>query len=273
MFLERFQMIPVSIVIITHNEAETIRACLNACKLISDDIIMIDNGSTDGTPDIGSLSGCRVLHESWDGYGANKNKGILHAKYDWVLSIDADEIPDMDLVRSLHQTVLHDPLTVYDIRFITYYGEKPVRFGSWGRDHHIRLFNRNMVKWDEPPVHENLVMPPAIQVKKLKGHIRHYSIKDLDEGRAKALHYARLSAEKYSGEGKKATMIKLYLAPAFHFIKNYIIYLGLLDGRRGFNIARMVSRNTYMKYRLLRKLGNRLHTDLPVAKESLVMEY
>jgi (heptosyl)LPS beta-1,4-glucosyltransferase len=215
--------------------------------MISDDIIIIDNRSTDGTPAIGSISGCRVFDEYWDGYGANKNKGIQHAKYDWILSIDADEIPDIELIRSLHETDLNDPLNVYDIRFISYYGNKPVRFGSWGRDHHIRLFNRKTVKWDEPPVHETLVMPLAIQVKRLKGHIHHYSLKDLNEGHSKALHYAHLSAERYFNEGKKATAIKLYMAPAFHFFKNYIVYLGLLDGRRGFNIARMISRHTYLK--------------------------
>jgi glycosyltransferase involved in cell wall biosynthesis len=266
-------MIPVSIVIITHNEVENILSCINACKLISDDIIIIDNESTDGTPKAGRSSDCRVFNEYWDGYGANKNKGIRHAKYDWILSIDADEVPDLELIRSLHEANLGDPLIVYDIRFISYYGNKPVRFGSWGRDHHIRLFNRILVKWNEPPVHESLVMPSAIQVKKLKGHIHHHSVKDFNEGFSKTLHYARLGAQKYFNEGKKATAIKLYLAPAFHFFKNYIAYLGLLDGRRGFNIARMISRHTYLKYRILRKMSTRHFNDVPVVKETLVVEY
>ncbi|HEX3385764.1 MAG TPA: glycosyltransferase family 2 protein, partial [Mucilaginibacter sp.] len=175
-------MIPVSVVIITHNEAETIRSCVNACKMISDDIIVVDNGSTDGTPVIGDLAGCKVFSECWDGYGANKNKGIHYAKYDWILSIDAEEIPDTELVGSLHRADLSDPLTVYDIRFISYYGDKPIRFGCWGRDHHIRLFSRKLVKWDEPPVHESLVFSPATQIKKLKGHIHHYSVRDVNEG-------------------------------------------------------------------------------------------
>jgi glycosyltransferase involved in cell wall biosynthesis len=266
-------MVPVSVVIITHNEAEAIVSCVKACKLISDDIVVIDNDSTDGTPAIAALAGCRVYSEHWDGYGANKNKGIKYARYDWILSIDADEAPDMELVRSLHETDLSDPLTVFDIRFISYYGKKAIRFGSWGWDHHIRLFNCKVIKWDEPYVHESLVLPPAIQVKRLKGHIHHYSVKDENEGRQKTLYYARLSAGKYYQAGKKASFAKLYLAPLFHFIKNYILYLGLLDGKRGFDIACMISRHTHLKYRMLQTVNKYQYIEVPREQESLMVEY
>jgi len=273
MFLESYKMIPVSIVIITHNEADAITACISASKTITDDVIVIDNDSTDGTPFIATTNGCRVFNEQWDGYGANKNKGIQYAKYDWILSIDADEIPDMELIRALHQADLNDPLVVYDIKFISYYGARPVRFGSWGRDHHIRLFNRKVIKWTQPPVHESLLLPLAVHVKKLRGHIHHYSVKDIYEGNSKTQNYARLSAEKYYQAGKKTTFTKLYLAPAFHFIKNYIAYLGFLDGRRGFDIARMISRHTYIKYSTLRKLNKREYIEIPQVKDNLVVEY
>ena len=134
-------MVPVSIVIITKNEAEIIVSCLRVAQIISDDIIIVDNGSTDNTTEIADQYGCRVYHENWDGYGANKNKGITKAKYDWILSIDADEIADLELISTLHTLKLDDPTIVYDISFRSYYGLKQIHFGSWGRDHHIRLFN------------------------------------------------------------------------------------------------------------------------------------
>jgi len=266
-------MVPVSVVIITKNEAEAIASCIKAAKTISDDIIVIDNDSTDGTPMIAFAYGCRVYHEHWDGYGANKNKGIKYAKYDWILSIDADEVPDDALVRALHETLLNDPEIVYDINFRSYFGLKPVRFGTWGRDHHIRLFNRKLVKWNEPPVHETLMLSPAIKVKKLNGHLHHYSVKDSIECYSKTLHYARLSAEKYFKYGKKATPVKLYVAPLFHFIKNYVVFLGFLDGLKGWNIARMIARHTRLKYRFLQKMSMRTYVEVPKVKDSLVVEY
>src|SRR5471030_1458777 len=107
-------------------------------KLITDDIVVVDNGSTDNTLDIAKMHGCRVFQYSWDGYGANKNKGIEVANYDWILSIDADEVPDMELVNSIHNLWLRNTETVYNIKFRSYFGEKRIRFGTWGRDHHIR---------------------------------------------------------------------------------------------------------------------------------------
>ena len=174
-------MIPVSIVIITRNEVDVISRCVNSAKLISDDVVIVDSGSTDHTLDIAAIWGCRVFKRPWDGYGANKNKGIELAKYDWILSIDADEAPDADLIKSLHSLKLDEPAVAYDIKFRSYFGQKLIRFGSWGRDHHIRLFNRKSVKWSETMVHETLVMPQNASIKKLKGHIHHYSVKNLAE--------------------------------------------------------------------------------------------
>jgi glycosyltransferase involved in cell wall biosynthesis len=267
-------MVPVSVVIITKNEAALISSCLDAAKLITDDIIVINNDSTDGTAEIAIKCGARVYHENWDGYGANKNKGIMRARYDWILSIDADEFPDREMVDALHELSLSDPAIVYDISFRSYFGQKRIRFGSWGRDHHIRLFNRKLVKWSQSPVHETLELPARAVVKKLHGHLHHYSVQDANDFMQKADHYAGLSAGKYLMAGKKPSFMKLHIAPAFHFIKNYIVFLGLLDGREGFLIAKMISRHTWLKYRLLKEQpGSPLQPQALKLKEGLAVEY
>lgn len=266
-------MVPVSIVIITKNESDAIRACIKAAQQVTDDIVIIDNDSTDQTPDIAAELGCHVFHENWDGYGANKNKGAAYAKYDWILSIDADEIPDEELIRAIHTLKLDDELYIYDIRFRSYYGNKVIYHGSWGRDHHIRLFNRTWVKWDSQFVHEALLLPPGIKVEPLSGHMHHYSVKDKKESHSKTVYYARLSAEKYYLCGKKATTLKLYIAPIFHFLKNYIVFLGVLDGRAGWEIAWMISRHTRLKYRLLKNMYKSSYPQVDPIKDDLVVEY
>jgi glycosyltransferase involved in cell wall biosynthesis len=267
-------MTPISVVIISKNEVGSISRCIKAAKLISDDIIVVDNDSNDDTARIAITLGCRVYHEFWDGYGANKNKGIAYARHNWILSIDADEIADEALVRSIHELKLDNAEIVYDIPFITYFGNKPIRFGSWGRDHHIRLFNRKLVRWTEPPVHEKLILPPVIPVKKLKGHLHHYSVKDSVECNSKTIHYAKLSAEKYLFGGEKATWVKLYLSPAFHFVKNYFVLLGFMDGSEGWEVAKMISRHTRLKYRMLRELSRKgYQLAPPQIKDKLVVEY
>lgn len=247
-------MVPVSVVIITQNEADIIFRSISMAKLITDDIVIIDSNSNDSTAIIARENGCRIYPENWDGYGANKNKGIALARYNWILSIDADEIIDRRLITALHKLDYNDAHAVYDIAFKTYFGNKLIRFGSWGRDHHIRLFNRALVKWSDIPVHETLLLPPNIIRKKLDGHINHYSVKDEDECRAKALYYAGLSARKHHAAGKKANFIKLCLSPWFNFFRNYFLYLGFLDGRAGWIIAKNSARHTRIKYRLLNQL-------------------
>jgi glycosyltransferase involved in cell wall biosynthesis len=97
--------------------------------LITDDIVIVDN-QRDNTADTALQHGYRVYHKQWDTYAANKNKGIALAKYDWILSIDADEIPDMALIIPLHDLKLSSAEIVYDVKFKSYFGKKLIRFGN-----------------------------------------------------------------------------------------------------------------------------------------------
>ncbi|MDB5139915.1 MAG: glycosyltransferase family 2 protein [Mucilaginibacter sp.] len=265
-------MVPVSIVIITKNRADIIKGCIDKARMITDDIVVIESDRAETTSDITSVQGCRVCKQTWDGYGANKNKGIKAAKYNWILSLDADEIPNDELILSLHKLNFDNATVVYDIKFKSYFGEKPIRFGSWGKDHHIRLFNRSVVKWSETIVHETLLLPDDILIKKLAGYIHHYSVKDIYEYKYKGFYYAKLSAKKYFNNGKKANAVKLYISPVFGFIKNYIFFLGLLDGREGWVIASINFKNTWRKYYFLSRMQSPQEKKQSI-KDSFVIEY
>lgn len=265
-------MVPVSIVIITKNEAEMIGDCIAAAKMLTDDIIIVDNGSTDGTCEIAAAKGCRIYQNRWEGYGANKNIGVELATHDWIFSIDADEVPDQDLIHCLHCLKLDDPSVVYDIRFKSYFGKKLIQFGSWGSGHHIRLFNRKLVKWSEKKVHEELILPKEIRKRRLRGYLHHYSVRDVQECRRKTVYYARLSAEKYFQEGKAATWVNLFVSPVFGFLKGYILLLGFLDGKEGWAISRCTFKNKWLKYHCLNRMNLEQHKRT-VADSGLTVEY
>jgi glycosyltransferase involved in cell wall biosynthesis len=264
-------MIPVSIIIITKNEAAIIAKCIMACKPITDDIIIVDNGSADATVKIAGRMGCRAYLEKWEGYGANKNKGSLYAKYDWILSIDADEVVDEELICSLYGLSLDNPKIAYDFKFRSFFGKKLIRYGSWGNDHRIRLFNRNYVRWSTAKVHEKLLIPKSVKIKRLKGHIAHYTVRTSAECYQKAMYYANLSAEQYLSSNRKDVLLKLCFSPVFGFIRNYIIRFGFLDGREGWNIAINAYRNTWTKYYYLRQLQHKL--DLNGIRPDTVKDY
>jgi hypothetical protein len=111
------------------------------------------------------------------------------------------------------------------------------------------------VKWDEAPVHENLVIPAGTTVKRINGFILHRTLRNVNDYQKKMQGYAMLGAEKYYRQGKKANWFKLHLSPFFTFINYYFFKLGFLDGREGYIIARMTAGYTYMKYVKLRELN------------------
>lgn len=244
----------VSIVIICRNEAAIIAATLANLQGITDDIILYDNGSTDGTQEIARGFNVRVHEGPWDGFGNTKNAANNLARYDWILSLDADETIDDKLKNSLKAFEPVDDRAVYDLKFKNYLGDKLLRFGEWGNDDHIRLFNRNYVKWNNEAVHETLLFPPGYSVKRLKGFILHQTMKDLQEYAQKTVRYAMLSADKYFRQGKKPSWFKIQLSPAFNFLNYYILKLGFLDGHAGYTCARMTAHYTFLKYARLREI-------------------
>jgi glycosyltransferase involved in cell wall biosynthesis len=249
-------MTPVSVVIICKNEVSAIGDTIKSVLPVSDDIVCADNGSTDGTQKKITESGGRLIETPWEGYGKTKSKGVAVAKHDWILTIDADEPIDAELQRSILQNDFSNAMVVYQLHFKTFLGDKHIRFGEWGRDYkHTRLFNRTKVQWDESPVHENLLLPPGIITKELKGYVLHRTVNNEEEYLEKTKHYAMLNAEKYHRQGKKTNWINLYISPGFSFILNYFFRLGFLDGRFGFVCAKMTAYYTYLKYKGLKELN------------------
>ena len=82
--------LPISVAIITKNEEEKLRDCLESIAFI-EDIVVVDSGSSDRTVEIAASYGARVFEEPWRGFSDQKQFAIDQAKYDWVLLLDADE--------------------------------------------------------------------------------------------------------------------------------------------------------------------------------------
>ena len=247
----------LSIVIICRNEAHIIGKTLAAAKCVSDDIVVVDSGSSDGTQTIAINTGVRLLETSWEGYGINKNKGVAIARHNWILSIDADEVLDEVLIKQLQTLVLTDPAVVYNIRFRAFLMDKMICFGEWSGESHIRLYNRTHVHWNEAAVHEGLIFPANTIIKNIQqGYIHHYTTRSIEDFKEKTIAYANLNADKYFSQGKKAGWLTCIASPTFSFIKNYIFRLGFLDGEAGFTVAKMNAWYTWLKYKRLRELNH-----------------
>ena len=249
---------PLSVVIITKNEAHIIGTTLQSLQGLTDDFIIVDSGSTDATIEICKKFNATIIETTWDGYGQNKNKGIDAAKYNWILNLDADEAIDAELKVAIVQLELNDEETVYNFKFKNFFGDKWIRFGEWAGDKHIRLFNRNKVRWNTAAVHEGLLLGNKTKVVMLPGNILHYTTQHIDEYIGKTIAYARLNAQKYQLQGKQASFFKLRMAPGFTFFQHYILRLGFLDGWEGYLIAKTTAWYTFLKYSFLKEMNKNL---------------
>ncbi len=249
-----------SIVIVCKNEARVIGSTLESIRGVTDDVIVYDNGSTDDTMEIVKSYPVCLYTGSWEGFGKTKNKAIAHAKYDWILSLDADEAMDDNLKDSLSNIDLSNEKLIYKVRFRNFLGTKPIKFGEWGRDWHTRFFNRKVVSWDEEPVHEKLIMPEGHMMKILKGFLLHRTVENISDYSTKTVKYALLNAEKYHRRGLKSSWVKIRLAPVFNFFIYYIIKGGFLDGHAGYVCAKMTAHYTFLKYSRLRELNRQTNS-------------
>jgi glycosyltransferase involved in cell wall biosynthesis len=247
-------MTPISVVIICKNEADIIGSTLQSLEGLTDDIVVYDNGSTDGTQDIVRQFAVQLHEGNWEGFGKTKHKATLLTRHEWVLNLDADEAIDAELKQSLQQFQPPAEPVVYKIAFKNFLGHKHLRYGEWGTDKHIRFYNKKFVNWNEAPVHEQLVIPESYTVKELKGFVLHRTMKDMADYSQKMTKYALLNGEKYFLQGKRSSAFKLYLAPGFAFMNYFFLKRGFLDGWQGYVCARMTAYYTFLKYARLREL-------------------
>ncbi len=246
-------MISVSIVIITLNEERNIERCLESVKDISDDIIVVDSHSADRTKEICGKYNVKFVEYEWKGYSETKNYGNSIAKYDWILSIDADESISGKLKNSLLNIDLNSGFDGFYINRINNYCGKWIKHSGWYPDRKIRLWNKNKGKW-EGEVHEKIVFEKQTKTGCLKGNILHYSYYTIEEHLKRIEKYSDMSAREYYKKGIESNILKIYIFPGFKFILNYFLRLGFLDGYYGFIICKLTAYATYLKYYKLRKI-------------------
>lgn len=246
-------MAQISVVIIAHNEEKNLPPCLEAARRVADEIIVVDSGSEDRTPEICLDFGVNYQIHPWEGYSGSKNFGTSLARYSWILSLDADEVLSEELIQQILKVKVQPSADAYSMNRLTNYCGKWIRHSGWYPDTKIRLWKKEMASW-KGDVHEELVFNGNPSVILLHGDLLHYSIPSRDVHRNQIEKYSGIWAESAYNSGKKAGYMSRIFKPAFRFISTYFFKLGFLDGRAGFAIASGSARSIYLRYSKLRNL-------------------
>ncbi|ALR31503.1 hypothetical protein ATE47_13690 [Chryseobacterium sp. IHB B 17019] len=241
---------PLSLAVITYNEEENIVRLLDSLKNTVDEIIIVDSFSTDKTKEICSQKYPQVkfFEKKFNGYGEQKNHALDLCCHEWILFLDADEVPDEDLKESIQMVVSskNAEYNVYNAKFNNHLGIHTIKFGGWGNVCRERLFKKGCARYSDDKVHEYLITDQKTGL--LEGKIDHYTYKSIFHHITKINIYSCMMADKMFEKGKKINRFKIIVSPIFEFIKVFIFKLGFLDGFPGFYIAKTMSYYTFLKY-------------------------
>lgn len=252
----------LSIVVITRDEEARMKPFFKALQGLELDheVIVLDSGSTDSTRAKARACGARVYLVKWCGYAQTKNSGFAKARAPWILSLDADENPDKEMLRALFK-VARRPAgrpasgpaaqTAYTVNRLNYFLNRPVWRGGWHPDRQIRLFKRGAARFNDRLVHEGMKVEPGVLIGHLGGLLHHHSYPDLSGYLSRLNRYTSLQAEELlakRGVHPHAALFRLIFDPPFTFFKMYILKLGILEGRRGLSLAVLSGSSTFWKY-------------------------
>lgn len=238
----------ISGVIITYNEEKHIKECIESLKLIADDIIVVDSFSTDNTKLICESLDVTFIENRFEGHIQQKNFAMEKAKYDIILSLDADERISEAMIQSIED--IKDSLKgqAYSFNRLNNYCGKWLKW-SWYPDRKVRLWDRAIGQWGGENPHDKVLLKDNIKPKRLKGDILHYAYDSVAEHLLQIHKFSQIAAKgKRISSNKLSLLFKIVFSPLVGFIRRYLLNFGFLDGYYGLVYCYMASYLSYLKY-------------------------
>ena len=243
--------LPISLVVITHNEALNIGRCLDSVPFVTEKLV-VDSGSTDDTVAVAQAHGARVVHQDWLGFGPQRNFASTQSRHDWLLVLDADEFLSEELAAQLERelpSLLVSAKAGAWLRRRTWLMGAPMR---WYRpmvgERSARIYHRDRARWTDARVHESLRFDG--ETVEFRAPFNHADNPSLVHKQLKVLRYSELKALDWRD---KRRPVRMWLTPLVYlssFIKDYLLRLAFLDGWRGFIIAQTAA--NYAVYKRMR---------------------
>lgn len=255
----------ISAVLITRNEERRLPQALESLAGVADEILVVDSGSTDRTREIAEQKGARVITRPWEGYSRQKNFAAAQARFDWILSLDADEVLTPELAAELRQIKEQEPpgpesgrdAAGYRMPRLAFYRGRWIRHCGWYPDHKLRLYERRRARWVGDYVHERVQADGPVRT--LRGDLHHFTCDSLDEHRRATDRYTTLAAqEAYARRNRwvlPRALTMTIAGPPWKFIETYFLRQGFRDGRAGLVIAWMAACYVQQKYAKLWRLA------------------
>jgi glycosyltransferase involved in cell wall biosynthesis len=261
--------LPITLLVITHNEAATIARCLQSVPFAAEKLV-VDSGSEDATCAIAESLGARVIQQPWLGFGAQRNFASTQAAHDWILFLDADEALTPELCTELRSglpALLASDQAVGVLFRTAWFMGAPLRFYRFMvRERKARIYHRARARWADVRVHESLRYSGA--EREFQAPFLHYLNPTLVHQQLKYLRYAELKALDWQERGRATRPWEWPFVFVATFVKDYVFRLAVLDGTRGFVAAWLAA--DYALYKRMRYYEMRQFPDsIALAHEAL----
>ncbi len=240
----------ISALVIARNEADMIANCLDSLQWC-DEVIVVDNDSSDTTAELAKRAGARVVTTK-GGFSELRNEALRRAKTDWVLYVDADErvVPALaDEVRSAiaqSETNPHAP-TAYSVRRSNVLYGYPMYYGGWQHDRVVRLFNRLKLKTWAGEVHEHADIDG--EVSELQQPLLHLTHRNVVSGLLKTAEWTPIEARLLFESGiPPVKLTTLFRKFGMELLRRGVKEQGYKDGLPGWIEALVQATNRLLVY-------------------------
>ncbi|SRR5258708_5060892 len=235
----------ISAVILTKNEEKNIGACLSTLQWC-DEIIVVDDNSTDSTIEIAKKLGGTIYSRSLNNdFAQQRNFGLHKAKEEWVFFVDADERITPSLCDEIIQYA-DMPITQYAgfyIRRLDSMWGRILQHGETGDIYLLRLAKKNAGKW-EGKVHE--LWEVKGKAGRLRNPLMHYPHPRITDFLKEINFYTALRAEELFQQKVNVSFWQIILYPKAKFFINYFVKFGFLDGTAGMVSALFMSMHSFL---------------------------
>ena len=250
--------VPVSVVVIAKNEEANIASCLGSVHDWADEIILVDDESTDRTVEVARRYTQRVLRRKMDNEGVHRNWAHAQARNSWVMILDADEQATEELKNEIAGALPATAHSCFSIPLKTYIGTTWIRHSGWYPASKIRLFQKEHFKYEEVGVHPRALLAPGKTEGHLTKDIIHKGYPDIEHFLASVNRQTTLEAQKWITTDRRMSLGQALWRMIDRFPRRYLRKQGYKDGLYGFVIAFFDSfyqLMSYLKYLEMKKNG------------------
>jgi glycosyltransferase involved in cell wall biosynthesis len=242
----------LTVCVIAQNEQDNLPRLLNSVVGVADEVVVVDGGSADRTATLAAELGAKVFLRPFTSFSEQKNYAASQASNEWIFLLDADEELSDELKSTVRQWKEETPaFDVYEMARLTWYLGAWIRHSRWYPDWQRRLYRRDKAQFSGA-IHEALRFEG--KVGRLRGDLRHYTIRTFVEHEAKVERYTSLRAQEMFEQGRRDWRGAMWLATPWSWVRHFVLGAGFLDGYRGAIIAQMAARSVRMKFSKLGKL-------------------